>query len=175
MEVRLDLNESQQVMSVTLASQSGSMQLGVFAAPRAQGIWDEVREEISASVSEQGGSVKAAQSGPFGAELVGQLQVDGQLTPVRFIGVDGPRWFLRAMLVGAVAADRSLAKAFENVFRAVVVVRGPDPLPVRDQVPLSLPPEALPDGGGTVEDGQAGADRDPAGPDRPDAADRTAR
>jgi hypothetical protein len=78
-------------------------------------------------------------AGPFGIELGGTLKVDGRSTPVRFIGVDGPRWFLRAMLVGAVAADPVKARPLEDGLRNVVVVRGGEPLPVRDPVPLTLP------------------------------------
>ena len=65
---------------------------------------------------------------------------------MRFIGVDGPRWFLRAMLVGALAANAAQAEPFETILRNVVVVRGTDPLPVREPVALHVPPEALPDG-----------------------------
>jgi hypothetical protein len=63
--------------------------------------------------------------------------------PVRFLGVDGPRWFLRAMLVGPIAVDAEKAAPFEDALRAVVVVRGNEPLPVREPVPLQLPKEAL--------------------------------
>jgi hypothetical protein len=56
--------------------------------------------------------------------------------------VDGPRWFLRAMLAGAPAEDERSAGLFLDVFRNVVVVRGADALPVRDPVPLQLPREA---------------------------------
>jgi hypothetical protein len=142
-ELRLDLAENQQVMSVTLANSSGHMQLGVFAAPRSQGIWDELRDEIAESVRSQGGNVKVRGDGPFGTELVGTLKVDGRATPVRFIGIDGPRWFLRAMLVGVVANDAAKARPLEGVLRNIVVVRGSDPLPVREQVPLHLPVDAL--------------------------------
>ena len=90
-----------------------------------------------------GRHVKERADGPFGIELVGTLKVDGRPTPVRFIGVDGPRWFLRAMLVGAVASDPAKARPLEDALRNVVVVRGSDPLPVREQVPLHLPTEAV--------------------------------
>jgi hypothetical protein len=64
------------------------------------------------------------------------------VTPVRFVGVDGPRWFLRGMLAGAPAQDDAQAKPFLDTFRGVVVVRGSEPLPVRDPVPLRLPRDA---------------------------------
>ena len=140
-DVRVDLNEAQQVISATLAGPDGTMQLGVFAAPRNEGIWDEVRAEIAASLNAQRKASATEAEGPFGTELRGTLPADtgkGSV-PVRFIGVDGPRWFLRALLAGPVAADPVKAKTFEDAFRRVVVVRGPEPLPVREPVPLRLP------------------------------------
>ena len=67
------------------------------------------------------------------------MRGDGGLVPVRFIGVDGPRWFLRGMLVGAVAEDSAKAAPLLDVLRQTIVIRGKDPLPVRDPVPLRLP------------------------------------
>jgi hypothetical protein len=155
LEMRLDIAENQQVMSVTLVNPSGQMQLGVFAAPRHDGIWDDVRAEITESVREQGGSVKDRTDGPFGTELVGSLKVDGRTNPVRFIGIDGPRWFLRAMLLGGVASDPAKARPFEATLRDVIVVRGAEPLPVREQVPLQLP-------SGPLDEGAEGVLGDPA-------------
>jgi hypothetical protein len=162
LEVRLDVGENEQVMSVTMVNKSGHMQLGVFAAPRNSGIWDEVREEISKSLIDQGGSAKEVDDGPFGTELTGTLKVEGRPTPVRFIGLDGPRWFLRAMLVGSVAVDKVKAKPFETALRNVVVVRGVEPLPVREQVPLHLPKDALPEVE-AAEDEDGGAVDEPPG------------
>lgn len=155
-ELRLDLAENQQVTSASLSSPSGSMQLGVFAAPRTQGIWDDVRAEIADSVKSTGGNLKVREDGPFGPELIGTLKMDGRATPVRFIGVDGPRWFLRAMIVGAVANDAARSRVLEKALREVVVVRGDDPLPVREQVPLHLPIETI--GGGDGDEDAGGDD-----------------
>lgn len=141
LEIRVEVGEDGQVAGVTLLNPNGQMQLGVFAAPRKDGIWDEIRAEIKASISSQGGTV-AEQEGEFGFELAGRLPVPGGLTPVRFLGVDGPRWFLRAMLAGAPAMDEDEARPFLEAFRGIVVVRGADPLPVREPVPLQLPKEA---------------------------------
>ena len=141
-DLRLDVNEAQQVVSATLASADGQMQLGVFAAPRNEGIWDDVRAEISQSLASQGGSATDEPDGPFGTELRGTLKGPEGSMPVRFVGVDGPRWFLRAMLVGPIAVSATKAAPFEDALRAVVVVRGSEPLPVREPVPLELPKEA---------------------------------
>jgi Protein of unknown function (DUF3710) len=147
-EVRLDLNETKQVISVTLANGAGQMQVSVFAAPRNEGIWDEVRAELAESLKAQGGTGADVGDGEFGVELIGTLPGDGGRVPVRFIGVDGPRWFLRAMLLGSIATDDEPARLFEEALRGVVVVRGSEPLPVREPVALQLPPEVtLPEEG----------------------------
>jgi hypothetical protein len=140
-DVRVDINEAQQVISATLATTAGTMQLGVFAAPRNEGIWDEVRAEIAESLNAQRRQSAKELDGPFGTELHGNLPADtGKGTvPVRFIGVDGPRWFLRALIAGPVATDEPGAAVFEQALRGIVVVRGTDPLPVREPVPLTLP------------------------------------
>jgi hypothetical protein len=142
LDLQVELNDAQQVISATLASAQGSMQLGLFAAPRNEGIWDEVRAEIASSMKQQHGNPAERAGGPFGTELTGTVPAEGGKLAVRFIGVDGPRWFLRAMLVGP-AADAANAGRFEQALRDVVVVRGTDPLPVRDPVPLSLPKDVV--------------------------------
>jgi len=141
-EMRLDMNEAQQVIAVTLVNKDGQLQIGVFAAPRNEGIWDDIRKEIRDSIVSQGGLARDRADGAFGTELVGTLKSDGGNSPVRFLGVDGPRWFLRGMILGAAATEAVKARAFEDAFRNTIVVRGLDPLPVRDPVPLQLPREA---------------------------------
>jgi Protein of unknown function (DUF3710) len=149
LDLRLDIDDAQRVMSATLVNAFGQLQLGVYAAPRNEGIWDEVRAEIRTSLIEQGGGGKDREDSPFGTELVGTLKVDGKPTPVRFIGVDGPRWFLRGMFVGDIASQAVRAEPFERILRQIVVVRGSNPLPVREPVVLELPKEAIP----TADDG----------------------
>ena len=170
LEVRLDVNEAQQVIAATLAGQHGTMQLGVFAAPRNEGIWDEVRAEIAASMNAQRGQAKERHDGPFGTELTGKLPGEGGLVPVRFIGIDGPRWFLRAMLVGPAAVEESKAAPFLRAFEQVIVARGTDPLPVREPVPLRLPRDVvLPGDSGADGSGANGLHADEDGADGPTA------
>ncbi len=70
--------------------------------------------------------------------------------PVRMVGIDGPRWLLRATFLGA-AADPAKAQPLEDVLRQVVVVRGNEPLPVGEPVPLQLPKDVeLPGAAGDV-------------------------
>jgi hypothetical protein len=65
--------------------------------------------------------------------------------PARFIGVDGPRWFLRGVLTGQPAVEPGTDAELVALFRDVVVVRGGDPMAPREPIPLRLP-EDVPGG-----------------------------
>ena len=144
MELRLEVEEeSQNVVGVTAVVGESAVQLQAFAAPRSEGIWDDIRNEIAASITSQGGTADKT-SGPLGAELHAQMPAagpDGRTTfsPVRFVGVDGPRWFLRAVLSGQAALDQSAASTLLEVVKATVVVRGDEAMAPRELLTLRLP------------------------------------
>ncbi|MHA3702740.1 DUF3710 domain-containing protein [Jatrophihabitans sp. YIM 134969] len=139
-DIQAEADNEGRVSTVRLVRKGTQMQVGVFAAPRAEGIWDEIRAEIAESMAQGGGSAEEHEGDRFGTELRGELAgARGAKTPVRFLGVDGPRWFVRAMVVGPGATDDEAAEPLLEVFADTVVVRGRDPLPVREPVPLHLP------------------------------------
>jgi hypothetical protein len=141
LEVRVDVSAESEVVAATLVHQGSSMQVSAFAAPKRSGIWDEVRAEIAATLVGQGGQAQDIE-GPHGPELFAAVPVQGGgAAPARFIGVDGPRWFVRALLTGPAAQDRSVAAPLEQALRDVVVVRGSEAMAVRDALPLHLPRE----------------------------------
>src|ERR1700760_1838991 len=80
-----------------------------------------------------------ARPGPFPAE---PGQPASGMRPIRFAGVDGPRWFLRALFAGAAAADPAAAAPLAAVLREGVGGRGDQPMPPRDLLELRLPAEA---------------------------------
>jgi hypothetical protein len=142
-EVRVEVGPEGQVVAATLVRAGSAMQVSAFAAPRTEGIWFEVREEIAESLRSGGGTATEV-DGTWGVELQATVptEVPGggrQLLPARFVGVDGPRWFLRAMLTGPAAIDSASAEELRAALRDVVVVRGTDPMAVRDPLPLRLP------------------------------------
>jgi hypothetical protein len=144
-EVRVDVNPEGEVVAATLVQGASAMQVNAFAAPRRAGIWDEVRGEIATALRESGGSASDAE-GPYGTELHASVptEVPGQgrsLAPARFVGVDGPRWFLRALLTGPAATDAAVAEPLLTSLKACVVVRGGEAMAVRDPLPLRLPKE----------------------------------
>ena len=160
-QMRLEIEEqTNKVIAATVQLNDSAVQLQAFAAPRTSGIWDDIRAEIAASVSRQGGEVDDV-PGVFGRELLAKVPArtpDGRtvLQPARFSGVDGPRWFLRAVFHGAAALDQEKALELESLVRDVVVVRGTDAMAPRELLPLSLPDNAHPaDGEGEGESAPA--------------------
>lgn len=147
LQLRLEVEEAtQRVVAVTLDLNGSSLQLQAFAAPKTEGLWDEIREQIGQSVGAQGGQVEEIE-GSFGTELVAKLPAglpDGSqgYRVARFVGVDGPRWFLRGVLGGPAALERAAAEPLEALFRQVVVIRGGSPMPPRDLLQLRLPKDA---------------------------------
>jgi hypothetical protein len=132
-----------QVVAATLVRGTSAMQISAFAAPRTDGIWDEVREEIATSLREGGGKAEESE-GPLGTELVASVPTEipdqgRALMPARFLGVDGPRWFVRALLTGPAATTPGADADLIAALRGLVVVRGSDPMAVRDALPLALP------------------------------------
>jgi hypothetical protein len=144
-EVRVDVSPEGEVVAATLVQGSSAMQVNAFAAPRRSGIWGEVRDEIAGALREGGGQAQDA-DGPYGTELHAQVPTDvpGQgvgLAPARFLGVDGPRWFLRALITGPAATDPAVAEPLLAALKDCVVVRGGEAMAVRDPLPLRLPKE----------------------------------
>lgn len=147
LQLRLEIEEAtQRVIAVTMDLEGSSLQLQAFAAPRSEGLWSEIREQIGQSVGSQGGQVEEIQ-GAFGTELVAKLPASAEdgshgYRVARFVGVDGPRWFLRGVLGGDAALGREAAAGLEELFRQIVVIRGDTPMPPRDLLQLRLPKDA---------------------------------
>lgn len=141
-EVQVQVDQaSGKVVQVTLTRSDGAVQVQPYAAPRSGGMWEDIRSQLAASINGSGGLVEEA-TGPFGVELHAQvLAGDGSqgLQPARFVGIDGPRWFLRAVFLGMAARPCETSKAFDEVVRSLVVVRGRDAMPSGAPIEMRLP------------------------------------
>jgi hypothetical protein len=137
---------------VTVRYRESEVQIQAFAAARRGALWDDVRAEIAAEVNTAGGRSQETE-GSFGIELMAQVPAEpgepmegageaGGMRLVRFVGIDGPRWFVRGLFTGPAADGGDQASLLEGVFRDVVVVRGEHPVPPREILELRLPPEA---------------------------------
>jgi hypothetical protein len=146
-ELRLQVDEStQEVQAVLIAGEEGAIELRPFAAPRNGDLWSDIRPQIAEDMERRGGQV-AEREGPRGVELVGwvPVQVSEDKTaeqPSRIIGINGPRWLLRATYLGQPAVNPDDAADWEAVLGSVIVRRGTGAMPVGDPLPLVLPPQA---------------------------------
>ena len=104
-------------------------------------MWAEVLESLKSSVNSAGGLVEETE-GKYGTELLAQVQAVGEtggLQPVRFVGVDGPRWFLRAVFMGAAARDTGAGVRLGQIFESAVVSRGDTAMAPGAPIVLNLP------------------------------------
>lgn len=142
--IRLEVTEKgNRPRAVNLDHKGSTVQLQAFAAPRTTGIWAEIRKDLVDSLKRSDGAPQAVE-GPFGTELRARFPAttsDGTkgYRPARFIGIDGPRWFLRAVISGPAAIEPTASAEFDELIRAVIVRRGGDPMPPRDLLPLQVP------------------------------------
>ncbi len=160
MELRFDIEQdTRRVVGVTCGFGASKVQVQVFAAPRSSGIWDDIRGEIVAAIKQAGGSV-TEQQGTMGAELHTRLPSrtpsgETVFQPARFVGVDGPKWFLRAVVHGPAAVEEEQARAMLGFVREIIVDRGDEPRPPRELLALT-PPKAAASAGGASSAGDSG-------------------
>lgn len=144
LHLRLEVEEeTQRVVAVGLDYAESTLQVQPFAAPRSSGLWHEIREQITDQINRQGGRT-TLRDGVFGPEVLAEIPVassgtTGETRIARFVGVDGPRWFLRGVIAGDAAVKPEAAALVEDLFRSIVVVRGSAPMPPRDLIPLRMP------------------------------------
>lgn len=146
MELRMEVDQrSGSVTGANLVIAGSSLQVQAFAAPKTRGLWEDVRTSLRDSVVKQGGTAET-RPGVFGTELITRLPVkraDGRTgyRPARFIGIDGPRWFVRAILTGKALGDKEQSRRFETLISRLVVVRGSEAMAPQELIPLHLPGE----------------------------------
>ncbi|MBT2211163.1 MULTISPECIES: DUF3710 domain-containing protein [Actinomadura] len=168
-------------VAVLVQYEESAMQLQVFAAPKRSGIWEDVRRETAKDIQEEANGQTQEGEGPFGPELLAMVpaplteevlaempqevreQIPAEFVEqgwapqiIRFLGVDGPRWFLQAVVQGAAIEDEEQWQVLEDVLRGVVVVRGDAPMPPRDLLELQIPKE-FSEGGD--DEGEEGAEQ----------------
>jgi hypothetical protein len=142
-ELRLQVDEASGVVqSVVLSGPDGALEVRAFAAPRHGDLWSEVRPQIAAEVAQAGGTA-TEREGPWGTELICQVgQRGGNAQVTRVVGINGPRWMLRASLLGAGAARPDEATDWEDSIRKLAVHRGAHAMPVGEALPVVMPPQA---------------------------------
>lgn len=140
--IQVEAAPNGQIVRVQLEYQGTRLQLAAYAAPRTEGIWDEVREELRTALLSNGAKVVEVDS-DYGPALAARLGGTGgtPVTELRHLGIDGPRWFVHAVFAGPGAVDPSQADPLWTALRGLVVDRGTEARPVKEPLPLRLPAE----------------------------------
>jgi len=137
-EIRMQTTPDGDASDVVLVSGDSALQVGAFAAPRTEGIWQEVRDELKGSIVSEGGTAEENR-GRFGVELRARVRTPNGPTDLRFVGIDGPRWFVRGLYQGRAATDPSAGSTLDDCLDSLVVERDKEARPVREPLPLRLP------------------------------------
>lgn len=165
-EVRVQAEPDGTVQQIFLVNGGNALQLGVFAAPRSEGLWDEVRDEIRQKLRTDGAKVEEV-SGEYGPELRARLRTPDGQTDMRFVGVDGPRWMVRATFYGRAAVEPAAAGPLTECLYGLVVVRGQEAKPALEPLPLRLPREMAEQAQAASETGTGGVAAPPGEPVSP--------
>jgi len=158
LQMRLEVDDrNKRVVAVTLEHSGSVLQVQAFSAPKSSGLWHQVRRDIAQQLGSQGARTQTDEAGEFGPELeaVTPLPAEqgGGTRVVRFIGVDGPRWLLRGVIMGRAIDDAEARSQINELFREIVVVRGDQPMPPSELLPLRVPAGVNPgQGQGTPEE-----------------------
>jgi hypothetical protein len=128
--------------SVVLITEESGLELRAFADARSGGLWDAVRADLLTEAERLEAEVDAVE-GPFGPELRIKVPVtlpDGEegIQPSRIMGIEGPRWMLRATFLGQEALEPTDDSLLMLALRDVVVVRGDEPRAPRDPLLISI-------------------------------------
>lgn len=149
LQLRLEVEEAtQRIVAVAMDLNESTLQLQAFAAPKNEGIWHEIRSQMQQGIIAQGGETEE-RIGSLGPELIAKIPIRDESGNVaghrlaRFVGVDGPKWFLRGVIGGAALNNPFAAADIDDLFRSVVIVRDEIPLPPKDLLLLKVP-------GGTI-------------------------
>lgn len=133
-QLQIEMDPAGPVRAVHLVTGLGQFTLSAFAAPRSGGLWREVATELVGRLRADGARVERV-AGEWGEEI----EALSEQALLRFLAVDGPRWLLRGVAAGPAEHAEARTAVLRDVVRHTVVVRGPEPLPVRSPLPLQLP------------------------------------
>jgi hypothetical protein len=137
---KLEVEEAtSKIVALTVEYNGSALQLQAFSAPASDGVWHEIRSSLEKSILAQNGRTEQV-VGPLGPELNAQIpNVDGGFRLAKFIGVDGPKWFLRGVISGLALGDVLSMSHVIDIFRSVAVVRGSQPMPPKELLELVAP------------------------------------
>jgi hypothetical protein len=149
LEVHLDLDpRSGKGKSVSLHLTMTIAEVQIFAASVNEDLWATMRDSIASGLRDQKVDC-TVEMGRFGTEIhavMPTVDLDGNahVQPVRFVGVRGSRWLVRAVISGdgALLDGQPNAEAgpdIDEVISQLVINRGDEPIPPGERLALRSP------------------------------------
>lgn len=140
LQLRLDVDENAgQAVAVSLDYAGATLQVQAFAAPKSRGLWGELLNQLQEGMAAQGAKVTRAEC-VFGDSALAHVSApNGVKQTLLLIGVDGPRWVLRGVVMGAGVRTHEVPEVLADIFREIVVERGDVAMPPGDLLPLRVP------------------------------------
>lgn len=155
MKVQMQVEQATgKATSVLLVGESAAVQLMVIAASKSKPLWPQTRRALQSDADRKGGSATEG-DGPWGPVLrmtIPATTADGKkgVQPSVVLGIDGPRWMLRATMIGRAATDQGVMNQMMGIVQDSVVVRGDVPMAPGEMIGLTPPPR--PESATPVED-----------------------
>jgi hypothetical protein len=139
--------ENGELVSVSLILVNSIAAVQIFAAAKDHDTWTELRYEISARLEETKVVPKII-NGKFGSEIhavMPNFDDAGNVTvqEVRFLGINGDRWFMRVTVSGDGAEPGEAADKIDAVIADLVVDRGDAALAPGARLPIEFPSDEV--------------------------------
>lgn len=147
MTTQLQVNrETNKVQSLLVGDGQSALEVAVFAGPAKSSMTGEIRDEIMAGTTRQGGRCEIVE-GPFGAEVRRALPVKDQNgNPAMHLSrtwlVQGPGWVLRGVVLGKATFEpdnEDAQVALFEFFSNLVVRRGTAPSAPGSLLTMTVP------------------------------------
>ncbi|GIG54683.1 DUF3710 domain-containing protein [Demequina activiva] len=144
MHARLEFDaKTRRMGAVSVHIADCEAQIQVIAAPRGQGLWTDMRRSITAKVKKQPGFQQTVE-GRFGPELFATVTGRDRAgllrdTTIRYVGIDGDRWVLRAVVTGPSVAEDSTIARVDAFLSQCAVERGDEAIPTGTVLELTPP------------------------------------
>jgi len=144
--LEISVNIDQETMQGTglgLTYGASMADVQVFARAKDELIWPTTRDELVSALAQQQVDCEIV-IGVFGSEIhctmpTVDFENNNVLQPVRFLGVDGDRWFMRIAVSGAAAADPADIEQMDVILSQLTVHRGEEAMSPGEPLTLTLP------------------------------------
>ena len=146
LEIAMNIDqETMRGVSIALTYGPSMADVQVFARAKDELSWPETRDGLVAGLAEQGVASEVA-IGRFGSEVRCTMPTtdfagNNILQSVRFIGIDGDRWFMRVAVSGSATVDPIEMQTFDELIARLEVVRGDEPMSPGEPLEFRAPEE----------------------------------